>query len=138
MPLQTPAAKQAKRRYYESNRQRALARSRKWAKNNPESRRATYYKYKEKNKAKIRERGRKWVRANPHVAANRRATERHAMPGWVDRDEIKAIYRDAANQGLVVDHIVPLIHPLVCGLHVPWNLQLLADSDNARKGNAFN
>lgn len=36
-----------------------------------------------------------------------------------------------------VDHVVPLTHDLVCGMHVPCNLQVLPASANRRKGNKF-
>lgn len=64
-----------------------------------------------------------------------------ATPPWVDMREIAKIY-DAArkaswenNVQLTVDHIVPLNHPRVCGLHVPWNLRVMAAGPNFSKGN---
>lgn len=36
-----------------------------------------------------------------------------------------------------VDHIVPINHPRVCGLTVPWNVQVITGRENGRKGNAW-
>lgn len=35
-----------------------------------------------------------------------------------------------------VDHIVPLQHPMVCGLHCPANMRVIPLADNLRKSNA--
>ncbi len=75
-------------------------------------------------------------------AAERYVAEVQAVPSWLtedDRARIKAIYADAAARETPhhVDHIIPLVNDLVCGLHVPWNLQVLTKRDNLRKGNKF-
>lgn len=85
-----------------------------------------------------------WNKANPerYRATNARnlaayrAWITQATPPWVDWPAIDAIYA-ACPKGWHVDHIVPLRHLLVCGLHVPWNLQHLPASENCSKRNTF-
>ena len=36
-----------------------------------------------------------------------------------------------------LDHIIPLRHPLVCGLHVPWNVRVVLKKTNVKKRNRF-
>lgn len=75
--------------------------------------------------------------------AARRARRIKAMPPWADKKAIAAIYRLAKAKtketGTIwhVDHIVPLKHKLVCGLHVPANLQVLPGVENMKKSNRF-
>lgn len=64
-----------------------------------------------------------------------RAQKIKATPKWANLDLIKEIYDNA--EGCHVDHIVPLNHPLVCGLHVEYNLQYLTPLENLQKGNKF-
>lgn len=66
--------------------------------------------------------------------AKRRAMLLSATPPWVNMEEIKRIYENCP-PGYHVDHIMPLNHPLLCGLHVPWNLQYLPAEENIRKSN---
>lgn len=67
----------------------------------------------------------------------RRAAERRATPKWATHWKIRLIYAYAEMTGQSVDHVVPLTHPLVCGLHVEHNLRVLPLLDNLRKGNRF-
>ena len=74
---------------------------------------------------------------------HRRRVERRATPPWADRTAIGHFYRLAriatAGTGVrwSVEHIVPLRHPLVCGLHCPDNLTLSPLDANVRKGNSW-
>ena len=64
-------------------------------------------------------------------------SKRQAMPLWADREAISCIYQEAKYLQWHVDHIIPLNHPLVCGLHVEGNLQSLPPEENLRKSNSF-
>lgn len=57
-----------------------------------------------------------------------------ATPPWVSKKELREIYKNCP-EGFHVDHIHPIRHPLLCGLHVPWNLQYLPAADNLKKRN---
>lgn len=63
-----------------------------------------------------------------------------ATPKWVDVDSPIHVYREAQElrgYGLKVevDHVVPLRHPEVCGLHCPDNLRIVHAEFNRRKSN---
>lgn len=57
-------------------------------------------------------------------------------PKWVNLLEIDLIYRNRP-ENHHVDHIIPLIGKNVSGLHVPWNLQYLSQTENIKKNNKF-
>jgi hypothetical protein len=76
--------------------------------------------------------------------AKRNALKKKAMPVWADQSAIERFYKQASDlskqTGLKyeVDHIVPLQNHLVCGLHVPANLQVITANENRKKKNKFN
>lgn len=76
-------------------------------------------------------------------AAEYRALKCQAIPGWYDEVLVEQIYSEArklsnqTGQQYHVDHIVPLNHPLVCGLHVHNNLQIITATENFSKRNLF-
>ena len=68
------------------------------------------------------------------------------MPPWITdehREQMLDIYdtRDKITKDTGVphhvDHIVPLKNPKVCGLHVPWNLQVITAKENLSKSNKW-
>lgn len=106
------------------------------------------------------ERIRLWVKANPdkyriYAKATRQAKPEHyrskvnmrrrrnriATPMWADKQAIEDIYRKAAEITKLtgvpheVDHIVPLLSSVVCGLHWEGNLQILTMIENKKKNN---
>jgi hypothetical protein len=76
-------------------------------------------------------------------ASRAAALRRSRVPQWADHGAIDAIYAEALSRSerdgrpYHVDHIIPLCGRIVCGLHVPENLQILTASDNIKKHNHF-
>jgi 5-methylcytosine-specific restriction endonuclease McrA len=64
-----------------------------------------------------------------------------SVPPWIRRQDFADLERErdfkTASTGVphVLDHVIPLDHPLVCGLTVPWNIQIIDAPANSRKGN---
>ena len=87
-----------------------------------------------------RERNIEYCRENRHrynfLAAKRKAALLKAMPKWLSREQVEEIWNIYKHRphGHHVDHIIPLQSDLVCGLHVPWNLQYLLERENMAKG----
>lgn len=63
--------------------------------------------------------------------------KRFVTPKWADTRAIAKLYRASKNLGADwhVDHIVPLFHPRVCGLHCEDNLDIITCAANLKKGN---
>ncbi len=93
-----------------------------------------------RNRDKHNARNRTWKKNNKQYGAAqtalRRARKKKCTPFWSDIDRIRQFYLNCP-KGMTVDHIVPIKNDLVCGLHVPNNLQYLTPEENSRKNNKF-
>lgn len=127
---QSEAGQKAKKEYYERNKKLVIAR----ANNRPlEERRAAKAKHKTTNP--------EYYNTLNNV---RKRRHKNATPPWISKDQkasMRTLYVQAARltettgERYVVDHIVPLISPVVCGLHVPWNLRVITQEENLKKSN---
>ena len=115
-----------------------------YADRNPQAAAEYSRRYREEKPDKVKRAYKKWCAENQgrvnYLRAKRRAAERQAEPPWLSaeqKEEMAALYVRAREEGLQVDHVIPLTHKRVCGLHVPWNLQLLTKSENCRKHNSW-
>lgn len=130
--------KEALQRAREAGKEWVTSISRRSYANNSEKAKQASQAWRYRNKERCKENFRKWHKANRplcnHHASLRKARKIQATPPWVDLGEIKEIYRNCP-EGYHVDHIMPLVHKELCGLHVPWNLQYLSASQNMSKGN---
>ena len=87
----------------------------------------------------------KWNKENPnyftmyHVKRN--AKVQQATPEWVNWDDLTLLakMRDSVSRKTGVkhhlDHYYPIMGKTVCGLNVPWNLQIITAAENRRKHN---
>ena len=124
------ASKAAGRRYYEKNKEAVKARANARPKKE-------IIKHKQKHK-----------QSNPEYYKSltnvRRRRNRSASPPWLNKEHklaMRQLYLQAmeltklTGERYVVDHIVPLISDVVCGLHIPWNLRVITQEENLRKSN---
>lgn len=105
-------------------------------------------KYNNENKEKIKLQRRKYrertTQLHAYYGALREWRIKRAMPKWADKNKIKIIYKESRKKTMQtgiqhhVDHIIPIVHKLVCGLHIPENLQILTASENSTKQNKIN
>jgi 5-methylcytosine-specific restriction endonuclease McrA len=133
--------KEAQKRFYEKHKERLLEKKRSY--------KAEWYKLnQERLQKKAIVNGRLYKQRNPdkHCAyqARRRAAKLRATPIWLTQEQKNQImieYNLAKWCSSVmgtkyhVDHIIPLKGKDVCGLHVPWNLQVIQAKQNLSKGN---
>lgn len=124
--------------YLTNNRELLAEKSRIYRKNNPEKWRETKHQSTLKNKHKYKA---KINAASRSYKIKKRQSSKYLTE--LLKSEITTIYENCANMTkelnieYQVDHIIPINNELVCGLHVPWNLQILTKDENLFKTNKF-
>jgi len=106
--------------------------------------------YKAKNLDKCHNLTKEWKQKNKSKVTSsngkRRANLRNAVPKWLNEDDfwmIEQAYELAQLRSKVfgfkwhVDHVIPLKGKNVCGLHTPYNLQVIPAKENLKKRNFF-
>lgn len=128
-----------KKQHYSENRDSILAYKKKSY--NSEKKRAYNQAYYDKKKELVKELAKTYRKNNKSkvnsINANNRAKKKKASPTWLTKQhkyEMQQIYLNCP-EGMQVDHIIPLSNDIVCGLHVPWNLQYLTIEENLKKYN---
>ena len=119
----------------------------KWRKNNPTQSAESSRLYYEKNSVDKLQYNKMWRSINKdklnQYNADRRARILNATVSWSDADKMCLVYKEAndltenTNTDYHVDHVIPLVHNLVCGLHCEANLQVIPANENLKKGNTF-
>ena len=130
--------------YKEANKEKVSAYNKEYKEANKEKLAADKREWERKNKKRIAKyrRGYKKTRRPYYTALQAKRRARMAAVSHMITPEYKAemeeMYRFCMeNTGYEVDHIVPLNGEKVCGLHVPWNMQILTKAENIAKSNKF-
>lgn len=134
-------------KWRQENRDRYLSGAKKYRTENPEAVNSAQ-KYCRELRGKVYQASARAKYANDPTlwlthSRTRKIRKRTAQPAWINAKNLVAIYRQcrkvSQETGILhhVDHVIPLKHNLVCGLHVPWNLQIITAKENRKKWNNF-
>jgi len=141
--------------YNQENKERSNQRNAQWRQENKEHTLQYATQYYQQNKERVSRRKAQYRKENPEKGrahcAKRRASKRNATPPWFNsehKQQCDALHAEAIRlereKGVQyhVDHIYPLLGKTVvdgkyqhtsCGLHVPWNMEVLPGPDNCSK-----
>lgn len=129
--------KERKRKNYLENQERYKNTQREWRRNNLEY--SSNY-FKENRKRLNQNRSHLIFRDRAIRDFHKRGQPR---PGDYDLSPMVKKYRLAHIMNLIsgkeyqIDHIIPIRHKNVCGLHRHWNMQVITKEENKRKFNKF-
>lgn len=141
---------ECKKNWHLLNRDRHLSSIKNWTLSNKEKIKSKNRNWYELNLAHKRAHSINYNKTNPGIrnalSAKYHAQKLKATPKWLSKEQLKEIqefyllakelqWLGDPNDPLEVDHIIPLQGDKVCGLHVPWNLQILPRSLNRKKSN---
>jgi hypothetical protein len=119
--------------HYKANKETTLIKRKEYVARNKYSIANWHKNYRKENRSKFSE-----------SSAKRRAAKLNAVPKWLTDTELNQIrefyicaqmFKLYTGEEYHVDHIVPLQGENVCGLHVPWNLQVIPAKENLSKSN---
>lgn len=116
-----------------------------WGRANPEKHAASFARWDATHPGESAARAAEWAKLNAAQVnarhSKRRAAQLQATPKWANDFFIEEAYHLAQLRTKVTgfkwhaDHVVPLKHPLVQGLHVEFNLRVIPWYENITKGN---
>ncbi len=131
---------------YEKNKDRLLSYAASWRDKNRNHVNMYAAKYRVENPEKYKEIHENYRLNNKHkrcsIQSLRNAKKKQSCPAWLSNEQLKqieSIYLKAKELSKVsglkmaVDHMVPIGGKNVCGLHVPWNLQIIDSQTNSKK-----
>lgn len=153
---------ETKRKWWKSNYSQVKKRNKRWRDSNREKVRSARIQYSIRNKLaislkkKLDRVNKPWLhraRVNNRKSRKQQATLRDLKGTELFKADIKEMYALAEELSwlfegdkLEVDHIIPLhgcvvigkeLKHVVCGLNVPWNMQILTKHHNQVKNNRF-
>lgn len=126
-------SKQKNKQWKETNKLQVYQYNKTWVNNNKDKIAKNYKNWQVNNRAKVNS-----------YNSYRRALELQATPSWLTESQklhiecrysLAAMFSNNTGEPYHVDHIIPLNGKTVCGLHVPWNLQVITAAENLSKSN---